>query len=102
MRYKNNIGPQVRRRRYALDGRSQFLPRSCRSLVSTSAEAVFRRSRRAFHMSTTRRCSIWLRCSKWRCRSFFRRDQLEIEFTTSSRNLRRHDSNVAVFRLAFW
>jgi hypothetical protein len=40
------------------DGRSQFSPRNCRSPVSTSAEAVFRRSRRAFPMSTTRHCSI--------------------------------------------
>ena len=33
------------------DGRSRFLPLNCRSPVSTSAEAVFRKSRRAFSIA---------------------------------------------------
>src|ERR1700736_5276103 len=40
------------------DGRSQFLPRNCRSPVSTSAEAVFLKSKRAFRMWMTRHFSI--------------------------------------------
>ena len=42
--------------------RNRFLPRNCRSLVSTSAAAVCLKSKRAFHMWMTRHFSIWQNC----------------------------------------
>jgi hypothetical protein len=58
MCYKNNVGPQVRRRRYAL-GWSQTDLRPSSSLpASTSAAAVFPRSKRVSLMLTTRRFFI--------------------------------------------
>ncbi len=58
MRYKNNIGPQVRRRRYALGWSQSISPQNCRSPASTSAEAAFLKSKRAFRTWTTKRLSI--------------------------------------------
>ena len=58
MRYKNNIGPQVRRRRYALGWSQSISPRNCKSQASTSAEAVSLKSKRVFRMWMTKRLSI--------------------------------------------
>ena len=45
MLYKNNIGPQVRRKRYALGWSQSTSPRSSRSPASTSAAAASQRSK---------------------------------------------------------
>ena len=55
MRYKNNIGPQVRRRRYALGwSQSASSPRNCKSPDSTPVAAASRKSRPASPMWMTR------------------------------------------------
>ncbi len=73
MRYKNNVGPQVRRRRYALGWSQSVLAAKLQiagfdisrsgvskieARLSTSAAAVCLKSKRAFRMWMTRHFSI--------------------------------------------
>lgn len=62
MRYKNNVGPQVRRRRYALGWSQSDLATKLQLAGLTLAAAAFQKSKHDSPMLTIRHCSISRRC----------------------------------------
>ena len=62
MLYKNNIGPQVRRKRYALGWSQSISPRSSKVLAWTSAGAPSRKSKPGSASLTTKTSCFLPRC----------------------------------------
>src|SRR5207248_10547523 len=91
MRYKNNVGPQVRRRRYALGwSQSDFAAKLQIAGFDISRSGVSKIEARLSYVDD--KALLYLaEVLKYRCRNSFRLDHRAIESTILSTNLKRRD-----------